>query len=171
MSLWHHLVAKCFTASKSLLTLFQRQTFVVTFVRHDTHVLIGQQPLYACFLELWTYPDQCCDWLDRHIWISIGHSAHSHFAFPKSKLKVKVFFHPASRPGTVNRTQSQVKYIGVSVMSVFSEVPQAAPVAVFKLTQDFTNDQFPQKVNLGVGGKLSVLLWTTNGLRLKLSSC
>lgn len=38
-------------------------------------------------------------------------------------------------------------------MSVFSEVPQAAPVAVFKLTQDFTNDQFPKKVNLGVGGK------------------
>uniref|UniRef100_A0A673AMZ4 Aspartate aminotransferase n=1 Tax=Sphaeramia orbicularis TaxID=375764 RepID=A0A673AMZ4_9TELE len=36
-------------------------------------------------------------------------------------------------------------------MSVFSEVPQAAPVAVFKLTQDFTNDQSPQKVNLGVG--------------------
>lgn len=41
-------------------------------------------------------------------------------------------------------------------MSVFSEVPQAAPVAVFKLTNDFNNDQFPQKVNLGVGGKLSV---------------
>lgn len=40
-------------------------------------------------------------------------------------------------------------------MSVFCEVPLAAPVAVFKLTQDFTNDQFPQKVNLGVGGKLS----------------
>ncbi|TKS85604.1 Aspartate aminotransferase, cytoplasmic [Collichthys lucidus] len=36
-------------------------------------------------------------------------------------------------------------------MSVFSEVPQAAPVAVFKLTQDFSNDQFPRKVNLGVG--------------------
>ncbi|XP_019222462.1 aspartate aminotransferase, cytoplasmic isoform X1 [Oreochromis niloticus] len=31
------------------------------------------------------------------------------------------------------------------------EVPQAAPVAVFKLTQDFNNDQFPNKVNLGVG--------------------
>lgn len=43
-------------------------------------------------------------------------------------------------------------------MSVFSEVPQAAPVAVFKLTQDFNNDQFPQKVNLGVGGKLSTNL-------------
>lgn len=40
-------------------------------------------------------------------------------------------------------------------MSVFSEVPQAVPVAVFKLTNDFNNDQFPQKVNLGVGGKLS----------------
>lgn len=40
-------------------------------------------------------------------------------------------------------------------MSVFAEVPQAAPVAVFKLTQDFNNDQFPKKVNLGVGGKLA----------------
>ena len=38
-------------------------------------------------------------------------------------------------------------------MSVFSEVAQAAPVAVFKLTQDFNNDQFPKKVNLGVGGE------------------
>uniref|UniRef100_G3NXE2 Aspartate aminotransferase n=1 Tax=Gasterosteus aculeatus aculeatus TaxID=481459 RepID=G3NXE2_GASAC len=36
-------------------------------------------------------------------------------------------------------------------MSVFCEVPQAAPVAVFKLSQDFNNDQFPNKVNLGVG--------------------
>lgn len=36
-------------------------------------------------------------------------------------------------------------------MSVFCEVPQTAPVAVFKLTQDFSNDQFPNKVNLGVG--------------------
>lgn len=42
-------------------------------------------------------------------------------------------------------------------MSVFCEVPQAAPVAVFKLTQDFNNDQFPRKVNLGVGGKLSTV--------------
>lgn len=39
-------------------------------------------------------------------------------------------------------------------MSVFCEVPQAAPVAVFKLTQDFNNDPFLKKVNLGVGGKL-----------------
>ncbi|KAG7262995.1 hypothetical protein CRUP_001035 [Coryphaenoides rupestris] len=36
-------------------------------------------------------------------------------------------------------------------MSVFSEVVQAVPVAVFKLTQDFNNDQDPNKVNLGVG--------------------
>ncbi|XP_059179795.1 aspartate aminotransferase, cytoplasmic [Centropristis striata] len=36
-------------------------------------------------------------------------------------------------------------------MSIFCEVPQAAPVAVFKLSQDFANDQFPHKVNLGVG--------------------
>uniref|UniRef100_A0A8D3CN76 Aspartate aminotransferase n=1 Tax=Scophthalmus maximus TaxID=52904 RepID=A0A8D3CN76_SCOMX len=36
-------------------------------------------------------------------------------------------------------------------MSVFGEVPQAAPVAVFKLSQDFNNDQCPDKVNLGVG--------------------
>uniref|UniRef100_A0A8C1W594 Aspartate aminotransferase n=1 Tax=Cyprinus carpio TaxID=7962 RepID=A0A8C1W594_CYPCA len=36
-------------------------------------------------------------------------------------------------------------------MSIFGEVPQAAPVAVFKLTADFREDQNPRKVNLGVG--------------------
>ncbi|CAL8329858.1 unnamed protein product [Merluccius merluccius] len=36
-------------------------------------------------------------------------------------------------------------------MSLFSEVPQAPPVAVFKLTADFREDSHPQKVNLGVG--------------------
>lgn len=36
-------------------------------------------------------------------------------------------------------------------MSLFTEVPQAPPVAVFKLTADFNADQHPQKVNLGVG--------------------
>ncbi|KAJ8284690.1 hypothetical protein COCON_G00035400 [Conger conger] len=36
-------------------------------------------------------------------------------------------------------------------MSVFNEVPQAAPVAVFKLTADFREDKDPNKVNLGVG--------------------
>lgn len=38
-------------------------------------------------------------------------------------------------------------------MSIFSDVPQAPPVAVFKLTADFREDSHPQKVNLGVGGK------------------
>jgi len=37
-------------------------------------------------------------------------------------------------------------------MSIFSEVPQAPPVAVFKLSADFREDGHPQKVNLGVGG-------------------
>lgn len=36
-------------------------------------------------------------------------------------------------------------------MSLFAEVPQAAPVAVFKLTADFRDDKDPKKVNLGVG--------------------
>nr|XP_020479418.1 aspartate aminotransferase, cytoplasmic-like [Monopterus albus] len=36
-------------------------------------------------------------------------------------------------------------------MSVFSDVPQASPVAVFKLTADFREDSHPLKVNLGVG--------------------
>ncbi|XP_056326524.1 aspartate aminotransferase, cytoplasmic [Danio aesculapii] len=36
-------------------------------------------------------------------------------------------------------------------MSIFGEVPQAAPVAVFKLTADFREDQDQKKVNLGVG--------------------
>lgn len=39
-------------------------------------------------------------------------------------------------------------------MSVFTEVPQAVPVAVFKLSSDFREDQNPNKVNLGVGGKM-----------------
>lgn len=38
-------------------------------------------------------------------------------------------------------------------MSIFAEVPQAPPVAVFKLTADFREDTHAQKVNLGVGGK------------------
>lgn len=40
-----------------------------------------------------------------------------------------------------------------AAMSVFSDVPRAPPVAVFKLTADFREDSHPQKVNLGVGGK------------------
>ncbi|XP_019718163.1 aspartate aminotransferase, cytoplasmic-like [Hippocampus comes] len=36
-------------------------------------------------------------------------------------------------------------------MSVFGDVPQAPPVAVFKLSADFREDNHPQKVNLGVG--------------------
>uniref|UniRef100_A0A4W5JG64 Aspartate aminotransferase n=1 Tax=Hucho hucho TaxID=62062 RepID=A0A4W5JG64_9TELE len=36
-------------------------------------------------------------------------------------------------------------------MSIFAEVPQAPPVAVFKLTADFREDTYAQKVNLGVG--------------------
>lgn len=43
-------------------------------------------------------------------------------------------------------------------MSIFSDVPQAPPVAVFKLTADFREDGHPQKVNLGVGGKRGDLL-------------
>lgn len=42
-------------------------------------------------------------------------------------------------------------------MSIFGEVPQAAPVAVFKLTADFREDQNPSKVNLGVGGERCAL--------------
>uniref|UniRef100_A0A4W5JP11 aspartate transaminase n=1 Tax=Hucho hucho TaxID=62062 RepID=A0A4W5JP11_9TELE len=36
-------------------------------------------------------------------------------------------------------------------MSIFAEVPQAPPVAVFKLTADFREDTHAPKVNLGVG--------------------
>ena len=41
-------------------------------------------------------------------------------------------------------------------MSVFRDVTQAVPVAVFKLSQDFNNDQDPNKVNLGVGGNITI---------------
>lgn len=46
-------------------------------------------------------------------------------------------------------------------MSIFVDVPQAPPVAVFKLTADFREDDNLQKVNLGVGGKMvrGYLLW------------
>lgn len=52
-------------------------------------------------------------------------------------------------------------------MSIFSDVPQAPPVAVFKLTADFREDSHPQKVNLGVGGKRGSPLMLR--LRLRLS--
>ncbi|XP_029465960.1 aspartate aminotransferase, cytoplasmic [Rhinatrema bivittatum] len=39
----------------------------------------------------------------------------------------------------------------MAATSVFSTVPQAAPVAVFKLTADFREDNDKRKVNLGVG--------------------
>lgn len=45
----------------------------------------------------------------------------------------------------------------VEMSSIFSEVPQAAPVAVFKLTADFREDPSPVKVNLGVGGEMQCL--------------
>lgn len=37
--------------------------------------------------------------------------------------------------------------------SVFANVPQAMPVAVFQLTADFRADTDTRKVNLGVGGE------------------
>lgn len=54
---------------------------------------------------------------------------------------------PPERPSAVRGSSA-------SVMSIFSDVPQAPPVAVFKLTADFREDDHPQKVNLGVGGKV-----------------
>lgn len=47
-------------------------------------------------------------------------------------------------------------------MSIFGEVPLAAPVAVFKLTADFREDQCPSKVNLGVGGERCAFLINTH---------
>lgn len=48
--------------------------------------------------------------------------------------------------------------------SVFTEVPQAQPVLVFKLTADFREDPDPRKVNLGVGGKDAVVLRSVSSL-------
>merc|ERR1711990_882429 len=39
----------------------------------------------------------------------------------------------------------------LQIMSVFSSVPLANPVAVFKLSADYRADSHPKKVNLGVG--------------------
>lgn len=47
-------------------------------------------------------------------------------------------------------------------MSIFGEVPLAAPVAVFKLSADFREDQCPSKVNLGVGGERCAFLINTH---------
>lgn len=42
--------------------------------------------------------------------------------------------------------------------SIFSAVPRAPPVAVFKLTADFREDGDSRKVNLGVGGESAASL-------------
>jgi aspartate/tyrosine/aromatic aminotransferase len=39
-------------------------------------------------------------------------------------------------------------------MSRFESVQPGAPIEVFALTQAFTSDPDPRKVNLGVGGEL-----------------
>ena len=40
--------------------------------------------------------------------------------------------------------------------SWFSDVEVASAIEVFALTQSYNEDQHPQKVNLGVGGRLCV---------------
>ena len=37
--------------------------------------------------------------------------------------------------------------------SVFTDVESAAPIEVFQLISQYNEDSYPQKVNLGVGGK------------------
>lgn len=104
-------------------------------------------------------------------WSILSHPRHA----PPGSSKLKVKALPSSSAFILVRarcllslywnTQQQQQ---TTTMSVFCEVPQAAPVAVFKLSQDFNNDQFPNKVNLGVGGKLSTVslsLFHGNGNR------
>ena len=42
--------------------------------------------------------------------------------------------------------------------SRFSDVSQAAPIPVFALTAAFKEDKNPVKYNLGVGGKLKIVI-------------
>lgn len=39
-------------------------------------------------------------------------------------------------------------------MSWYDSVELGPPIEVFQLTRQFTEDDFPQKVNLGVGGRI-----------------
>ncbi|KAG7275185.1 hypothetical protein CRUP_023773 [Coryphaenoides rupestris] len=74
------------------------------------------------------------------------------------------FIRPAIRPSTCRQT-----HLLPAAMSVFSEVPQAPPVAVFKLTADFREDGHPQKVNLGVGGLVLALAFGALTVRTSVS--
>lgn len=53
-------------------------------------------------------------------------------------------------------SESQIKEIvlasNMAAPSLFSDVPQAPPVAVFQLTEDYKADTSSKKINLGVGG-------------------
>lgn len=40
--------------------------------------------------------------------------------------------------------------------SVFGDIEIAPPIEVFNLTAQYNEDNHPQKVNLGVGGKVKV---------------
>lgn len=41
--------------------------------------------------------------------------------------------------------------------SKFASIENAPPIEVFALTKAYTEDPFPQKVNLGVGGNIVLL--------------
>lgn len=43
--------------------------------------------------------------------------------------------------------------------SVFGGIEIAPPIEVFNLTAQYNEDNHPQKVNLGVGGKVKVKGW------------
>lgn len=114
----------------------------------------------------------CSHWLievTRHgyspsYWLVAGRLA-CHSALPRnltSGLKVNPATAPLSVPARHWSTLSPSppaaaaapgSASSASAMSIFSDVPQAPPVAVFKLTADFREDGHPQKVNLGVGGE------------------
>lgn len=50
-------------------------------------------------------------------------------------------------------------------MSRFSVVQQAPPIEVFALTKTFTEDKFPNKVSLGVGGKIFLVFFKFRNTR------
>lgn len=52
--------------------------------------------------------------------------------------------------------KSHSETLGRVMASVFGGIEIAPPIEVFNLTAQYNEDNHPQKVNLGVGGKVKV---------------
>lgn len=57
---------------------------------------------------------------------------------------------------TLALVKSHSETLGKTMASVFGDIEIAPPIEVFNLTAQYNEDSHPQKVNLGVGGKVKV---------------